>query len=189
LAALTYFACLFIPKLLPQYSESIVPAQVMALSAPVLGLGIFSGGLLGAIGYERFVLLLQVLLLMVRAVLLAVALLLGGQLLQVALVSGISGMAAGIAITSGLCRPLGLAQRKIFRALTIPLLFVSALILVEWVRIAWFGWPHLHLRSAAASCATLLLLLCASLLLVPESARQMKFLLASTPRDGDAREI
>ena len=98
LGGLAYYACFLIPLLLPTYSETVLPSQVLCLAASLSSIGLFCGAYLGAIGREKLALRAQVAIVTLRAVVVGGALVLGGTLLHAAYASATSSAAFGIVL-------------------------------------------------------------------------------------------
>lgn len=134
LGGLAYYACFLIPLFLPTYSETVFPSQVLCLAASLTSIGLFCGSYLGAIGRERLALRAQVAIVILRAVMVGGALLLGSTLLRAAYASAISSAVFGIVLLWITARQFRAWWQFLIHGL-LPWTFCTVwLCMIEWLR-------------------------------------------------------
>lgn len=162
ICGLAYYACYLIPVILPQYVDSRVAAQISCVGAPLYGMGVFAGSLLGALRREKLALGLQASLIVIRVALVGGVLVAGGHVLEAAAASTLSGIVFGLVMLSTLARTLRIGVSIVLYAVTVALLTGVAIAATEGARIAT-GWADTHgpgiLLAAGLFLATILVLM------------------------------
>jgi O-antigen/teichoic acid export membrane protein len=134
LEGIAFYGCYLIPSFLDKYSGSVPVAQALCFGAPLLGIGLFCGAYLGAVGKEKLAFSAQLGLLLVRAPVVAGYLFFGGTLVGVGVASAICAVLFGITLAALTARQMPAPRQFLGLALLPWLLCTVWLLAVESIR-------------------------------------------------------
>jgi O-antigen/teichoic acid export membrane protein len=134
LEGLAFYACYLIPVFLDKYTGSVPVAQALCFGAPLLGIGLFCGAFLGAIGKEKLAFFAQLPLLIVRGVVVGGYLYWGGNLVGVGVASAACGVLFGLTLTVLAAKQMPAPRQFLGLALLPWMLCTVWLLAVEFIR-------------------------------------------------------
>ncbi len=134
LEGLAFYACYLIPVFLDKYAGSVPVAQALCFGAPLLGIGLFCGSFLGAVGKEKLAFSAQLGLLFVRALVVGGYLYWGGNLVGVGIASAACAVLFGITLTALAAKQMPAPRQFLGLALLPWMLCTLWLLAVESIR-------------------------------------------------------
>ena len=134
LEGLAFYACYLIPLFLEKYVGSVPVAQALCFGAPLLGIGLFCGAFLGAVGKEKLAFSAQLVLLLIRALVVGGYLFWGGTLVGVGIASAACAILFGLTLTALAAKQMPAPRQFMGLALLPWMLCTLWLLAVESIR-------------------------------------------------------
>jgi O-antigen/teichoic acid export membrane protein len=134
LEGLAFYACYLIPVFLDKYTGSVPVAQALCFGAPLLGIGLFCGAFLGAIGKEKLAFFAQLPLLVIRGVAVGSYLYWGGNLVGIGVTSAACAVLFGLTLTVLVAKQMPAPRQFVGLALLPWTLCTVWLLTVEFIR-------------------------------------------------------